>query len=95
MKLNALRINSDQELDRWKSQWNGVDEVPAEVHRYMQEVVIPRSDAKIQKLLTTVDKIVQEFNENKMLASTNKMQIEYNKLLQLIEKLRNKIKSGV
>ena len=31
----------------------------------------------------------------KMLASTNKMQIEYNKLLQLIEKLRNKIKSGV
>ena len=65
MKLNELRINSDQELDRWKSQWNGVDEVPAEVHQYMQEVVIPRSDAKIQNLLTTVDKIVQEFNENK------------------------------
>ena len=77
MKLNELRINSDQELDRWKSQWNGVDEVPAEVHRYMQEVVIPRSDAKIQNLLTTVDKIVQEFNENKLAVGKQQKQSGY------------------
>ena len=39
MKLNELRINSDQELDRWKSQWNGVDEVPAEVLEHEREVL--------------------------------------------------------
>lgn len=55
MQLNELRINSDEELELWKSQWNGTDPIPADVNRYMQEVVLPRHNKLMNDIIESLE----------------------------------------
>ena len=35
-------IKNDEDLERWKSTWDGMSEIPEEVNQYMRMVVLPR-----------------------------------------------------
>jgi hypothetical protein len=42
-KLNeyTLEIKNDEDLERWKSTWDGISEPPKEINHYMRTVVLP------------------------------------------------------
>jgi hypothetical protein len=43
-KLNEYQqeIKNDDDLNRWKSTWDGVSDIPSNVVKYMNEVVLPQ-----------------------------------------------------
>lgn len=46
LKQNPIFIADDEELEAWKSSWDGKSYPPPEVIRYMLDVALPRQDAR-------------------------------------------------
>lgn len=51
LKNPPLKITSDEELDAWKSTWDGVSNPPKEVYEYMTNVVFPREQEFSDRLM--------------------------------------------
>ena len=51
-----LDIKNDEDLERWKSTWDGKSDLPKEVERYMRAVVLPRIDTRLSDILAEITK---------------------------------------
>lgn len=64
MNLNEykLQINTDEDLEKWKSTWDGISMPPPEVINYVRSIILPRLAIHADKRLSEMEIIV---NENK------------------------------
>ena len=56
MNLNEykLQINSDEDLEKWKSTWAPGKPIPQEVTRYIKEIVMPRIDKENKEFINSI-----------------------------------------
>ena len=54
--LNEYNKNpiSAQEFEQWKSTWKTGQEIPEQIHHYMQSVVLPRISDYADKILSSI-----------------------------------------
>ena len=58
-KLNEYQqeIKNDDDLNRWKSTWDGVSDIPSNVVKYMNEVVLPRIRSQAEKFNIEIEQL--------------------------------------
>ena len=50
------KITTDEELEAWKTTWDGKSPIPPEVNEYMLTVVLPRMNAEHAPFMNSIFK---------------------------------------